>query len=254
MKIISISIPGFGLSEGPPVSPHNLTQFAHDVAAVVDKEGVENFHLIGYGAGGIQAVAATFGNIRRVQNFLLLAPLTPASITGVDAEAAPETLMMKRIWALPLIGKAFACAVAKLMSAQTRFDLFHMLNQNFALDLLRLQNDGNQINVHGQQLDLVEFLYEDQYHSLSHSWHAISPELVVNELPFDLTDVRVQGSVGVAFSLDDAVHPPAMSRWYCDRIPACKLIKYDTGYGHRFPLAKSNIERTLQFIKHGKEF
>ena len=46
MKIIFISISGFGLSEGPPVSPHNLTQFAHGVTAVVDKEGVENFHFI----------------------------------------------------------------------------------------------------------------------------------------------------------------------------------------------------------------
>ena len=249
IKIISISVPGFGLSEGPPVGQaNNLTQFANDVAAVVNKEGVKHFHLIGYGAGGIHATAAAFGNMKRVQNFLLLAPLTPASIVGLGTDAHPETSMMKQIWTLPLIGKAAAWAVANFMSPETRLGF----EQDFNRDLKRLQNDGRRVIIRGQQLDLGKFLYADQDYSLSHTWRAISPEQIIDTLPFELSDIRVRGSVGVAFTLDDSVHPPAMSRWYCTRIPKCTLTKYEIGYGHRFPLTMTNIDRAIRFIKYGQ--
>ena len=71
LRVICMDRPGIGLSEASDVTP---TQFADDVADVLDKMGVSKVHVMACCCGAIYGLAFAVKHPSRVRNIFLLAP------------------------------------------------------------------------------------------------------------------------------------------------------------------------------------
>ena len=69
-RVISIDNRGVGLSDKPE-GPYDLLTMAQDAIAVLDAEGVDSTHVIGYSLGGALAQAVAFLQPQRVRSLVL---------------------------------------------------------------------------------------------------------------------------------------------------------------------------------------
>eukprot|EP00930_Biecheleria_cincta_P057234 TRINITY_DN43205_c0_g1_i1.p1 TRINITY_DN43205_c0_g1~~TRINITY_DN43205_c0_g1_i1.p1 ORF type:complete len:399 (+),score=65.63 TRINITY_DN43205_c0_g1_i1:38-1234(+) len=246
LKMITVGIPGFGLSEGYPVGQlRGLMDFGSDVVACVEAEGARDFHLVGYSEGALHAIAAAFGNAKHVRNLLLLAPAMPSSVEGMVEGQAWASNQVKHILTMPVVGEALAWLIAKGKTTKQRMSN----SPDVKAAVEKFSKDGSGI---------AQAIYDDQDYALHHTWRGIALEnahlLCTYPLPFDISDIAsVNGSVAVSFATDDTSTPPAMSKWYCDQIPGCKLLEHPPGYGHLFHLHAANVPRILDFVKTGQD-
>lgn len=250
LKLISISIPGFGLSEGPPPGVlRNLSAFALDVAAVADAEGADMFHLMAYSGGGLHAVMAAHGNSARVKNMLLQSPAAPADAdvegteVGIDLAWTTETASM--VWSWPLTYVAWL--LVHMMGANARMNVAPDVRRGMAR-----HDETGLLAPSGQPLS--RWVYADQKYATAHSWRGMSLEQAhTRRLAFNLSDVRVWGNIGVSFTADDTSNRPSVAKWFCSGMPGCTLLEHaPKGYGHTFVYVPTTRRRALEFIKTGK--
>lgn len=246
LKMLTVGIPAFGLSEGYPIGQsRSLMDFGSDVVACVEAEGAKDFHLVGYSEGALHAIAAAFGNSKHVRNILLLAPATPSSVQGMVEGQSWASNQVKQLLTMSIVGEALAWLIARGKTTKQR--LSNAPDVKAAVE--KFSRDGSGI---------AQVIYDDQDYALHHHWRGIALEnahLLCNyPLPFDISEVAsVRGNVAVSFAPDDTSTPPAMSKWYCDQIPGCKLLEHQPGYGHLFHMQTTNIPRILDFVKTGKD-
>ncbi|MFC7186232.1 alpha/beta fold hydrolase [Halorubrum yunnanense] len=105
--VITPETRGVGRSDAPP-GPYTVEALASDVDAVCAAEGVRNAHLVGYGLGGMVALAAALGSSR------------PASLTVVGAPPAGDAYKPDGVWADPSDATAVERSLNGLLSAGFR--------------------------------------------------------------------------------------------------------------------------------------
>jgi 3-oxoadipate enol-lactonase len=105
--VITPETRGVGRSDAPP-GPYAVEDLASDVEAVCAAEGVRNAHLVGYGLGGMVALAAALGSSR------------PASLTVVGTPAAGDAYKPDGVWADPTDPAAVEGSLDALLSVGFR--------------------------------------------------------------------------------------------------------------------------------------
>ncbi|OYR78676.1 alpha/beta hydrolase, partial [Halorubrum sp. E3] len=86
--VITPETRGVGRSDAPP-GPYAVEDLASDVDAVCAAEGVRNAHLVGYGLGGMVALAYALASSR------------PASLSVIGTPPAGDAYNPDGVWADP---------------------------------------------------------------------------------------------------------------------------------------------------------
>ncbi|WP_418284479.1 alpha/beta fold hydrolase [Halorubrum sp. DTA46] len=105
--VITPETRGIGESDTPP-GPYTVEGLASDVDAVCAAEGVRNAHLVGYGLGGMVALAYALGSSR------------PASLTVIGTPAAGDSYNPAGVWADPSSPAAVEGSLTGLLSESFR--------------------------------------------------------------------------------------------------------------------------------------
>jgi 3-oxoadipate enol-lactonase len=105
--VITPETRGVGRSDAPP-GPYAVEDLAADVDAVCAAEGFRNAHLVGYGLGGMVALAAALGSSR------------PASLTVVGTPPSGGGYNPDGVWADPSDPAAVTGSLHGLLSVDFR--------------------------------------------------------------------------------------------------------------------------------------
>jgi len=105
--VITPETRGVGRSDAPP-GPYAVEDLVADVDAVCAAEGVRNAHLVGYGLGGMVALAAALTSSR------------PASLTVVGTPPAGDAYKPDAVWADPTDRAAVERSLHGLLSVDFR--------------------------------------------------------------------------------------------------------------------------------------
>ena len=105
--VITPETRGVGRSDAPP-GPYAVEDLAADVDAVCAAEGVRNAHLVGYGLGGMVALAAALGSSR------------PASLTVLGTPPSGDAYKPDGVWADPSDPAAVEASLHGLCSVDFR--------------------------------------------------------------------------------------------------------------------------------------
>ncbi|MFC7323929.1 alpha/beta fold hydrolase [Halorubrum rutilum] len=140
---------GVGRSDAPP-GPYAVEDLVADVDAVCAAEGVRNAHLVGYGLGGMVALAAALASSR------------PASLTVLGTPPAGDAYKPDAVWADPADPTAVEGSLHGLLSADFREAhpdaLSRIAEWRLAEDAGREAFEAHRAAVEG--FDLSDRLYE----------------------------------------------------------------------------------------------
>lgn len=96
-RVIAVDLPGFGLSEKPPVVP-NMTFYADVVIAVMNALELKEAYVVGHSMGGIVAQCMAINYPERVRKLILVAS------GDLQVSCIRKTLMGLAFHAAPLVG------------------------------------------------------------------------------------------------------------------------------------------------------
>ncbi|WP_281194760.1 alpha/beta fold hydrolase [Halorubrum sp. F4] len=140
---------GVGRSDAPP-GPYSVEALAGDLDAVCAAEGVRNAHLVGYGLGGMVALAYGLGSSR------------PASLTLVGTPPAGDAYNPAGVWADPSDPAAVRGSLTGLLSEEFRRThadaLSRIVEWRLAEDADRETFEAHRAAVEG--FDVADRLYE----------------------------------------------------------------------------------------------
>ncbi len=88
VRLIAPERPGYGLSDVQ--SGRTPQDWAADIARLADDKGIERFHIVGYSAGGIYALACAHDLPARVAGVALVGGFAPLRVPGVTEGMSPE--------------------------------------------------------------------------------------------------------------------------------------------------------------------
>ncbi|WP_419818671.1 alpha/beta fold hydrolase [Glaciibacter flavus] len=89
VRALAIDLRGFGGSETLPVdATRGLSDFADDVASVVETLGLHRVHLVGWSMGGGVAMQYLIDHPERVASLTLQAPVSPYGFGGTGADGS----------------------------------------------------------------------------------------------------------------------------------------------------------------------
>lgn len=91
LRGIAPDLRGFGASERAPVdATRGLRDFADDLAALLDAEGIDRAHLVGWSVGGGVVMQLAIDHPQRVASLTLESPVSPYGFGGTrDVDGAP---------------------------------------------------------------------------------------------------------------------------------------------------------------------
>lgn len=106
LKGIAISLPGYGFSDMKP-GRQVVDWPREDLEAVLKKEGVEKFMIMGHSQGTAHAMAAAYYFQERCEGFGLNAPLLPSKvskeediISAIGSDSLPNTATIQKFYML----------------------------------------------------------------------------------------------------------------------------------------------------------
>ncbi|MWV65542.1 alpha/beta fold hydrolase [Halorubrum sp. JWXQ-INN 858] len=103
--VITPELRGIGRSDAPP-GPYTVEELADDLDAVLRAEGVRSAHVVGYGLGGMVALAYGERSGR------------PDSLAVVGTPASGDDYAAERVWADPNDADAVRASTAGLLSPE----------------------------------------------------------------------------------------------------------------------------------------
>ncbi|EMA62489.1 alpha/beta fold hydrolase [Halorubrum lipolyticum] len=147
--VITPETRGVGRSDAPP-GPYTVEALASDVDAVCAAEGIRNAHLVGYGLGGMVALAYALASSR------------PASLSVVGTPPAGDAYNPDGVWADPSTPAAVEGSLNGLLSESFRGNhpdaLSRIAEWRLAEDAGRETFEAHRAAVDG--FDLSDRLYE----------------------------------------------------------------------------------------------
>ncbi len=73
-RVLAPDLPGFGQNEKNPDKPYDVTTQAKRIRALIQKLGLERYHLVGHSVGGSIAAAIAYGAPQGVESLTLIEP------------------------------------------------------------------------------------------------------------------------------------------------------------------------------------
>jgi pimeloyl-ACP methyl ester carboxylesterase len=104
LKGIAISLPGYGYTDMKP-GRQVVDWPQEDLAAVLKKEGVDKFTIMGHSQGTVHAMAAAYHYSKRCEGFGLNAPLLPSKLSeeegvkgAIGSNSLPNTETLQKFY------------------------------------------------------------------------------------------------------------------------------------------------------------
>eukprot|EP00811_Abedinium_folium_P035477 NODE_8266_length_1509_cov_7.659913.p1 GENE.NODE_8266_length_1509_cov_7.659913~~NODE_8266_length_1509_cov_7.659913.p1 ORF type:complete len:373 (-),score=111.02 NODE_8266_length_1509_cov_7.659913:269-1387(-) len=245
-RVFSVSMPGFGLSDSMPLGfKRSLLDWPTDVQAVLDKEGIGSFGLMGASAGCVHAaaVARTFSS--RITSVLLVAPTGPTNAENAEGISG-VTGVLKAAIMMPYMGDLLAKYVLA-GSIDTR--LSAVPDCHAAVNKMQALGGG-----YGK---VADDYVRDMERTTSHTYRGMmdNAHTVIEDPPFafqELESVTARGvRFGITTSKDDTTNPPAMQRWFHREVPGSELVHVPDGWGHLHLLPPENILSAFRYLRTG---
>jgi len=236
LRIISITLPGFGLSDDLNESQKILEEWPTEMNTVLLQEGLteeDPFYVTGESMGCVYAtavVAAT--NSSRILGAAFFTPPAPNSVLNELGISLPfESQLVKYLLPIPYLGDVIAYAVCYGMPVESRLKAM----PDVAAALTKMEREN-----------LQEYFIKDLRHSCIRSHHGFQSHLqsMTDEWPFDLANVRSNGKILITSSPDDKTNPPKANQWFSNQIPGSKLLTMKPGWGHLHCVFPAVIEST----------
>ncbi|EMA69490.1 alpha/beta hydrolase fold protein [Halorubrum aidingense JCM 13560] len=149
---------GVGRSDAPP-GPYTVEALASDIDAVCTAEGIRNAHLVGYGLGGMVALAYALASSR------------PASLTVIGTPASGESYNPAGVWADPSSPASIEGSLTGLLSEAFRTAHPDVLPQ---IAEWRLGEDADRETFEAHRAAVERFDISDRLYELT------TPTLVVH--------------------------------------------------------------------------
>jgi len=246
LKIIAVSMPGFGLSDSYPLGrTRKLSEWPADVAAVLEQENVQKCHMQGASAG-CQHVAAVARGLpaERVGNVVVCCALVPDCVPGVTDGVSASMKVMKSLMGKPYIGD--------LIAWQTR--------NMPVVDLLSVSPDSKAAVERGQKEHpaMTEGFIKTCEHALKVTYRGIVDNYAPVTEPLDwlpeLGNLVAKGhSIGIMSAQDDVTNPPVMQKWWHQTITGSVFMDVEPGWGHLHLICPDTNRRVYTFLLTGKD-
>ena len=230
-RVISLDLPGHGLTRAPPTWPAGTAHYVDLLDRVVGRLGVPRFALVGNSMGGSVA-----------WNYALLHPDRLTALVLVDAAGWPEPSRK------PGQASNGALAFQMLRTPWGRWLLSH-------IDLRPVIADGLRKAFHdpSKVTDTMINRFSDLSHAPDHpaiilgmqtrGWVLATPEAMA----------RIRTPTLVMHGVDDRLIPVAAGRRFAATIPGAQLILYpDSGHTPQMEIpARSAADLTAFLARHG---
>lgn len=253
LKIIGISVPGAGLSDGYPLGmDRSVHDIAGDVRALLDKEGIRFFHVLGSSAGSVYAAAVAYAfPSEMVGNVLIVAPPVRAGIVPGIKEA-PMVRVMKGISSAPFAGDCLAWIMGNCMKPKALMEAAP--DPKYAMQqLLEMGKTDPEAKA---DLDMMLHAIAHGFvHTPGQSMYNLYPIIYENHdawIP-KLSDFVAQGhKFGISSAPDDGANPQAMHKWWHENIHGSTFIEFPAlGWGHAHGSMPGAALRLMTFLKTG---
>jgi pimeloyl-ACP methyl ester carboxylesterase len=244
LLMISVSMPGFGLSDSMPLGfKRSLLDWPKDVLAVLDKEGVKDFAAFGLSTGCVHACAVANAVPDRITSLILSTPTAPSAVEWYHGIAL-ETQFVKAILPMPIFGDL----LAKLMAmVDVRTKLSVVPDIKAATD--KMQELGG---THASVRDSFIF---DQERATNHTYRGLADNMhtIIDDIPFSLQDLGARLTargvkIGISTSPDDTTNPPSMQDWFNAQLSGSELLQFPAGWGHLHAYDPPNYDRLVKYL------
>lgn len=247
LRLLSISMPGFGLSDSYPLDQErSLLDWPRDVELVLAQEAVRDVFLMGTSTGCVHAAAFAHAFPERVLGMMMNSPTAPHEAVRGSSGMSVLTHLGKEALDLSYVGSLLAGIMALL---PVRAQLL------FAPDVLKAIQDMERLGERSEpHREISQHLLSDMARYDDHTYRGVSDNMhtIVDELPFELGELssltRRGLKVWITTAPDDAVNPPAMQRWWSREVLGSELLEFDAGWGHFHAFPPENLDYLLGLV------
>lgn len=243
LYLISISMPGWGLSDSLPLGyKRSLLDWPQDVNVVLAKEGIDDVFLMGTSTGCVHAASFAHAFPNRVLGVMLNTPTAPPAAVDLH-EISPVTALGK--W---LIGKRYIGDLLAGLVSSAPAEVRTLAGPDVFAAVRKMKRVG------GKHGEIVADLMDDFNRATVHTYRGWTDTMhtIVGDVPFDLADLGTLTQRGIRFWVtttpDDTTNPPSMQRWWRDGVPGADLLEFEAGWGHLHAFPPSNLENIFSLI------
>jgi pimeloyl-ACP methyl ester carboxylesterase len=222
IRLLAVDRPGYGHS-----TPASDTEFADDLAALLDTNGIEQTAILAWSGGALAALAAAMAPAldSRIAALVLVAGVVPREAYDDPAVrmAAPERLGMIEL-ADQLPEGELANTVAPLLAP-------YPCDDGLAAEHQRTQrSDEDQADLAGIP-GAVEQTATALVEAVRDGLAGVRADVRAQTRTGLIHPAHVQAPVQLWYGARDQITPPAFGAWYAERMPDAKLRVVD-GAGH----------------------
>ena len=258
IKIVSITVPGFGLSDGYPLGvDRSVSAFPGDVALIVKAEKLNFFHIHSVSAGSVYAamIAITFPD-SMVGNVCISAPPTDPGAPGMkelgSKGESPMVKIMKGLASAPFAGDCLGYIFGRCMKPENIMGVAP--DTKSAMQFLKDEGPPRGDAVLKALLDDVKHSFTHTYRGAMDNNYPVIWEKHYKWVP-DFSEFVAKGhAFGITSAADDRVNPQAMQQWWHKQIKGSIWMEYPaTGWGHCHTAMPGGADRIWDFIKTGQD-
>ena len=221
LKGIAISLPGYGYTDMKP-GRQAIDWPKEDLAAVLKKEEVDKFMIMGHSQGTVHAMAAAYYYPERCEGFGLNAPLLPSKVSkeegivsAIGSDSLPNTATIQKFY----MAWYFAVMHLMLVKMSPWLPLKAMKMASTTVTFKIMRDTLKRAVIRGS----VGGTYETA-HDVCYDWG------------FDPRNIK-NGNICIWHASDDNLCPPEIGKWLSDYYQNKLGVKVNfradnLGYGH----------------------
>ncbi len=226
VRAITFDRPGYGLSSRRP--GRKVSDAAHDVAAIVDSFGIDQFAVTGGSGGGPHCLAVAAQLPDRVTRAACVVGVAPLGDAGLPQDAWVAGMTQGNVdeftWALQ--GEALLRSKLEPLAAR---DLERVADDptNPLGDEYELSSGDRTILQHPEYALRMQRLMEEAYRTGVDGW--VDDDLVfVKDWGFELASLTTPAMVW--YGTDDTLVPAAHGRWLSAHVPGALTVAMSGGH------------------------
>mmetsp|Transcript_39381 Transcript_39381/g.76492 ORF Transcript_39381/g.76492 Transcript_39381/m.76492 type:complete len:388 (+) Transcript_39381:21-1184(+) len=244
LRVISITMPGFGLSDAYPVGKiRTLKEWPSDVNQVLLKESVDEFYAMGTSAGCIHVAAIAAAYPSRILGVAFASPTAPKEVEDQISGISTATRVAKAMLRMEYVGDLLADFITNVVEPEDMMR-YGTTDVGAAFDRLEREGKGH----------IVEHFLKDSRRAVknTHRGWVDNIHVVMDDPPFNMTTVGKVAANGrrvvITTARDDTTNPPEFQKWFHAAIPGSTLLEFGEGYGHMHFAPMENFAKIVSSI------
>ena len=235
IRIIAPDRPGYGLSDAHHIE--TLAETAHDIEALADGLGLDQFALVGYSGGGPHALAAALHLKKRISRLALI------STVGLVADGEPVSMSGLHHFIFSYLGRSQFAASAYFLGVQSMIFWVPGGAEHF---LTQYATDSDHAVL--RRPEVRRTLETSMHEGFSGSIQGAVQDLRLYCQPWDLPLHELETPVVMWQGSADTIVPPEAAYRLADALPDCRLeVAEDMGHYWLF----GAVEAVLDSIHAG---